>query len=72
MVSKAGRDSETDVRKGTLWRGAGRAEGVSPFLLEVRKGSLGSVPSPPTPSSFLRRARAGAGAGAGWGRWSPI
>lgn len=59
-VSKAGRDSETEVRKGTLWRG-GRAEGVSPLLLEVRKGSLGRVPSPPTPSSFLRRARMGRG-----------
>lgn len=34
---------------------------MSPFLLEVRKGSLGSVPSPPTPSSFLRRARMGRG-----------
>lgn len=34
---------------------------MSPFLLEVRKGSLGSVPSPPTPSSFLRRVWAGAG-----------
>lgn len=47
------------MRKGTLWRGG--AEGVSPLFLEVRKGSLGSVPSPPTPSSFLRRARMGRG-----------
>lgn len=42
--------------------------GGSPLLLEVSKGSLGRVPGPPTPSSFLRRARMGRGrelAGAG-------
>ena len=45
------------MRKEKL-RGVGWGPGgVSPLLLEVRKGSLGNVPGPPTPSSFLRGAR---------------
>lgn len=61
VVSKGvGEGTVRDLdEKGDTWKN-GR--------VEVRKGSLGRVPSPPTPSLFLRRAAMGRG----WRSWGRV